>query len=640
MRQEPIEPGDAGGNAAAGPASTAPERAFFHPAPYPRRDDPEAMPTLSSAGGRSRRAALAGAIRAGVGNWPVAIPLLLFTVAAMIVPTLTNIATTDDWGYTRSVEILYWDIRLTIFPVVAATAVGQVLWGGLFALIFGMELGVMRLATVVMVAVGAVALFAILRQVGASRGRSAIGMALYLFNPLTFVLSFTFMTDPHLTSLLLISLALYLRGLKPDAEIGWLIVLGSIVAGYAFLVRQQGALLPLAVVLWLVASRRLPLNGTGLRRGVQVAFAPFVMLVGYYVWLRYFNDVPDVQQNFFAEVLDQGWEGTWLLVRRLGFYVPMYLGVLLLPIAVALLPGLRERAEDRFFRGPVGYWLFLLWSGTLLTSFFLLTRNGRVMPYMPQFVGPSGFGPPDVQGSRRRLVEDDRILFTLTIAAIFGAILLGLFVLRRIGNARQVLRPRLPAAGSPENHAAGMVAMVAFWQFVGMLPPSYHYLNRGISLDRYLLPLIPLAIVLLLWAVRDIAIVQPAAWVGVALFAVVSTAGTRDYLVFMDAVWDMARYANTQGIANTQLDAGSGWDGYHLYTKMLDEGITASRAPRGSPWWLYFYAKPTDATYVVSTNPAVPKGYIRVAARPYDQWLEDDTVYVYLMRRVGWSWPP
>jgi hypothetical protein len=146
--------------------------------------------------------------------------------------------------------------------------------------------------------------------------------------------------------------------------------------------------------------------------------------------------------------------------------------------------------------------------------------------------------------------------------------------------------------------------------------------------------------VLVLWAVRDVPMFQPAAWVGIALFAVVSTAGTRDYLVFMDAIWDMGRFANAQGVRNTQLDAGSGWDGYHLYTMMLDEDITKARSPRGSPWWLYFYAKPTDSSYIVSTDPGKYKGYVVLERREYDQWLEDDPVYVYLLRYWEFSWPP
>lgn len=573
-------------------------------------------------------------------NWPVLIPLVLFAIAAMVIPTMANIATTDDWGYSRSVEILVEDLHLRIFPVVAATAVGQVLWGALFAAIFGMTLGVMRLSTVVIVAVGAVALYAILRQLGVSKGRSATGMALYLFNPLGFILSFTFMTDPHFISVLLISLALYMRGLHLGREVGWVIILASIVAGYAFLIRQQGAFIPLSVVLWLIVSRRLPVGRVGIRRALQVALAPTLMFIGYYIWLRFFNDVPDVQEGFVEEVIGAGWAGTWLLIRRLPFYVIMYLGVFLIPVVIALLPGYRERTQGRFFESVPGYWLFLGWLGFLMTMFFGLTRDGRVMPYMPQFVGPSGFGPPDVLGSRRRLIEDGRILEGLTIAAIFGAVLIGLVLLRKVHGSQQILRPRRPAAGSPENHAAGLVAIMALWQFLGMLPPSYHYLNRGISLDRYMLPLIPLAIALVLWAIRDVSLVQPVAWVGITLFAVVSTAGTRDYLVFMDTIWDLGHYANLRGVANTKLDAGSGWDGYHLYTQMLDEGILKAKSPPGSPWWIYFYAKPTDSTYIISTNPRGHEGYTVVERRTYDQWLEDDPVAVYLLRQDDAPWPP
>src|SRR6476620_8021026 len=87
-------------------------------------------------------------------HWQIIVVMTIFAGSAFIVPTLTNVATTDDWGYSRSVEILYHEHRLTVFPVVAATAVFQVFWGWIFATVFGMTLGVMRLSTVVMVGLG------------------------------------------------------------------------------------------------------------------------------------------------------------------------------------------------------------------------------------------------------------------------------------------------------------------------------------------------------------------------------------------------------------------------------------------------------------------------------------------------------
>ncbi len=88
---------------------------------------------------------------------------------------------------------------------------------------------------------------------------------------------------------------------------------------------------------------------------------------------------------------------------------------------------------------------------------------------------------------------------------------------------------------------------------------------------------------------------------------------------------------------NERLDAGSGWDGYHLYTVMLEENDTTARSPEGSPWWVYFYAKPTDSSFIVTTDPNVRRGYFTVAQQEYDQWLERDPVYVYLIRR--WNMP-
>lgn len=265
------------------------------------------------------------------------------------------------------------------------------------------------------------------------------------------------------------------------------------------------------------------------------------------------------------------------------------------------------------------------------------------MPFAAQFVGLGGLGPPDVRGSRQRLVERDTdFTLTLTIVSALGAILLGLVICRK-----------LITEATPERAGFWLVAIVGFWQLVGVFPPSYHYTNRGATLDRYLLPLIAILLIAALWALRDVNLFQPIAWTALAGVAVFSVAAERDYLVFMEAIWDMAEYANENGVENDRLDAGAGWDGYHLYTMMLDENITRSRSPRGSPWWLTFYAKPTDSSYIVTTDPAGLTGYVRVETREYDQWLEDDPVHVHLVKQwylpfpvdessdsPGWFWTP
>ena len=185
---------------------------------------------------------------------------------------------------------------------------------------------------------------------------------------------------------------------------------------------------------------------------------------------------------------------------------------------------------------------------------------------------------------------------------------------------------------------AGLVLSIALWQVIGVMPPSYHYIGWAAgSLDRYLLPLVPLAIALALWGLRGARMALPVGWVVVAALAVFSVAGTRDYLVFMREVWAMGGQAVAAGVPLDRLDAGSGWDGYYLYEYGRANHIR-SRTPKGGPWWVYFYAPATDSSYVVAGKPL--QRHLTIFRRPYSSWLQRQPTFIYLVRRWGVTWPP
>src|ERR671913_866863 len=210
-----------------------------------------------SPAGTGSRALSPSRIVTGVrANWVLLAVYVAFALAAVVVPTLAPVATTDDWAYARSAQILLNEARLTIFPVVAATAVFQIVWGALFGFIFEPTLGVFRLSTVVITALGGLALYGLCRDLGVARARSALGVASFLFNPLVFVLAFTFMTDAHFMALLVIASWFYAKALEPEKIDGRLLVAGSGVAALAFLTRQQGALIVPAGGVFLRLSRR------------------------------------------------------------------------------------------------------------------------------------------------------------------------------------------------------------------------------------------------------------------------------------------------------------------------------------------------------------------------------------------------
>jgi 4-amino-4-deoxy-L-arabinose transferase-like glycosyltransferase len=586
------------------------------------------VPTAAIAGPR----AATGTRHAGLalrGTAQRSLPLLavlaLFGISAFVVPTMAPVAVGDDWVYARSVEILLRQHQLKILDLSVVTLVFQVFWGALFAELFGPSLGALRLSTVAIMGLSGIACYGLCRELGISRGRSALGVAAYLFHPLAFVLAFTFMTDPHFTALLVIATYFYAHGLRPAERRSWSILAGSGVAAFAFLVRQQGALIPFAVVVYLLASRRLRPNRDGVGLALRVAAVPAAATLLYYLWILRVNGVPLQQRSFLDSMRQAGWPGTWQLIRWLTFIAAMYLGFFTLPIALAALVRL-----PRLTRAvpAVGWALVCAWAAIVVGGVALFDQPGRWpartrMPYIPQYVGPSGLGPPDVRGSRPWLFTDRRLLDWLTAACAVASLLL---VLALVG------RMRTPA--TPDRAAAGLVLTIGLWQAVGVLPPSYHFRTWAVSMDRYLLPLLPFAVCLGLWALRDVWLPLPLAWVAVAALAVFSVAGTRDFLVFQQATWQLARDANAQGIPNTKLDAGAAWDGYHLWEYSNAHHIpprTPASAAGGRPWWTNLFAPATDSSYVVATAPQ--QGYDVVKQVEYSSWLMRQPTYLYLLRR-------
>jgi hypothetical protein len=301
----------------------------------------------------------------------------------------------------------------------------------------------------------------------------------------------------------------------------------------------------------------------------------------------------------------------------------MYLGLFTLPLVAAALPGVRGLVRAT---APRGWILFAVWQAILLVGVTAFWGQGSLMPYIGQFFGSGGPGAPDVLGSRPILLGPE-VRSALTVVCLIASLLLALIAAQAMG-----------VPPSRERSRAGLVLSIGLGQVLGVMPPSYHYIGWAAgSLDRYLLPLVPLTIALALWALRGVRIVLPLGWIVVAVLALFSVAGTRDYLVFMHAVWAMGDEALAAGVPLDRLDAGSGWDGYHLYEYGLEHRIR-SRTPKGGPWWVYFYAPATDSAYVVSGKPL--PGHRVIRERPYSSWLQREPTNLYLLHRDGVPWPP
>lgn len=544
---------------------------------------------------------------------PITLVFLVFLISMLVIPTFSNVPVGDDWVYTLSVEMLIEEGRLEILDLSVVTLVFQISWGALFS-IFDVSFVSTRLSTIALVLMSTAALYALCRDMNISRQRSALGAAAYLFNPLTFGLAFTFMTDPHFTALLVISTWLYVRGLQPNHVRPRTILLASVVASLAFLVRQQGILIPAAVGLYLLSAGRWKLNAAGARMTALVAGIPALAVIFYYAWLFLVHGAPEQQGAFLDEMVDAGIRETRILISRMAYITLAYIGIFVLPISLAAVWTLRSLRMPGWWPGRLAMGA---WFAVLIVGAIVFTGAGRHMPYIPQYAGPQGIGPTDLHGGRPWLLDGDIVAWLTWVALISSAIFI-LFVAGRLSD---------PA--SPGRASASLLCMIGFWQMVGILPPSFHFRNWIISVDRYLLPLVPISIVLLLWAVRERPLIMPIAWITTALIAAFSIIGTRDFLVFQSATWEMAHEAVDSGVPLVQLDAGASWDGYYLYDYSIEHGID-QRTP-GGPWWTDLFGPATDSTYVVSTR-QLPEHEV-IQQESYSSWMDGDTRTMYLLRK-------
>jgi 4-amino-4-deoxy-L-arabinose transferase-like glycosyltransferase len=558
-----------------------------------------------------------------------------FVASAFVVPTLAPVSVSDDALYSRSVETLLRDGELEVLPLSAAFQVFQTAWGGLFGMIFGDSLGVFRVSTVALVLLGGWAAYGLCRELGVSTSRSALGACLYLFNPLSYVMSFTFMSDAPLAALVVISAYCYARGLAAGGEDGGWVVAGSVACAAALLVRQPGGLVAVAVAGFLVASRRVGPDRAGAAILARVLAVPLAALAVYLGWAYLLHGLPDdTAQSFVAGELSKSTSSA-LWIRRILFAEAVYPGFFVLPVGLAAVGSVVALAR----RTRVLGWLAVAAWAAVVIQGLTMGRTG-VMPYLSSFVTRSGLGPAaDLRGGRPPLfaVEAWGVLTVLCVAAVFVVLL-------------TVCR-RFSVPDSPERDRAILVIWVLALQALAVFATSIALRNDpAASRDRYLLPLLPLVVCLALWAVSRVRLVIPLAWLGAAAFAAFSVAGTHDMLALQAAAWDLGYRARADGVALERLDVGAGWAAYHRYQRGPVPGGAAAGPPGGldgpSPlskydvpaWWTGFYQSGPVPDYVVATDELL--GHTTLEREEYSSWLSTKPTYVYLVRRDESGGPP
>ncbi len=465
----------------------------------------------------------------------------------------------DDWSYAYTVRHLASSGEIKFLPWASPSMVAQIWYGAFLSVVFGFSFELLRASTVVMAVAGVAAFFLVARRLTASGPAAALATAVFALCPLYVNLAFTFMTDVPALAVSLWAVYFYLSGLT-ERRPGYLF-LGAVAASVALLIRQQGALVVVAAA---IAALAAPGWSTRERaRGLALIVAlPALVFAGYHAWLFGVHGAPAGTSIRFGELLAL----SPLTIANGGFRTLCYLGLLLMPVAVALLPALLGSR-----RRSLGVAVLVLAA----CAVFLYLREGALMFYLTNILYDLGVGaltlrdtlflglPPDIHGGTP-------LALGLTIISAVAA---GVLVTAWMDTDT---RDRSPETILP-------LALLA-------VATAGALLQVGFYLDRYVLPLVPFALLVTLVAQPKL---RPGR-VSVALLAVLAwyaVAGTHDYMA-----WNRARHVGiehlrSRGVSVKETDGGVEYNGWHLAAELgtwptIEEARTGQPASRKSWWWV------------------------------------------------------
>lgn len=502
-------------------------------------------------------------------------------VSVVILPTFADVAIHDDWVYSRVAYNLSELGRLEVPPHSAVYAIFDGAWGALFSLPFGFSLGALRFASVVLVALSALALYGLALELGARCERAALATAVYLFNPLTLVLAFTYMTDSHVMALVTIAIYLYVRAWKrgrlSDA------FLGSVVATFALLSRNTGIVVALGAAAYAFRRREW-------RRAAAVGGLPVAVALGLELWYSAPSQMGSREEQVVAGLRDL--HATWDVGLVVAFLALIYIGIFALPLVATS----RLRLPPR----PVPLVALVAVGLTMINGLTGRFAPPARMPYGRDWLNGDGLGPLALVGTRSPF--PGWILVVLGIAAVAGAV---------------------AAAWIIFSTKAGVMGWLGVALGLSLVPTGFVFMP---PLDRYFLVLFPVALGILA-AAQEERRRTVIGWVCVGIMALYAVAGTHDYLTLQKETWDLAEATTRDGVALTQLDAGGGWVGWKFSFYQPETHVSTPNPP----WWLGWGS--VDSTYVISID-VHPEGYGVVRTVELDTWLSRPDTIV-LSRRNG-----
>jgi len=517
--------------------------------------------------------------------WAAAAALLAVLASAPFVEAGFN----DDWGYAHIALNLAKTGHFYYGNLSVPTLLFQAYWGSALIHLFGFSFQLLRFSTLPFAMGCGVLCYRIARMAGLPAPSALFASVALVTSPLFTPLAASFMTDVYGCFFTL--LAIYLGALAGRESLTarkiclWLTA--STVAGYVGgLDRQLVYIASGSVLLWAIWNWRR--EGTILITAVGLLAA---LCGGALLVLQWQAQQPDAMGMKIYTV------STW---RKAAIFP----GQAILTLALLILPAIAG-----FGKARTTLRLYAISSASVAGGFTLYWRLGHhlLFPWMTNLILPVGILPPGIEmrGSRPVVLgQEASILITVVVLAALvhlGAMLLGSFRMR-VGDFLQA-----PAAV----------------QLIGLFGAAYFvtlvFISRDEVFDRYLLPLLPIALIAILLLNRTPALSN---WIVLAIFALYGVATTHDYFSELQARVTAFQNLRAIGIEERHISGGvelDGWTQAKLKGKMFLPPKDAIPGP--NEYWLARLTPAIDPHYMLSWSVEPGTALASLPAVSFVTWL-------------------
>lgn len=489
---------------------------------------------------------------------------VIFAVSIVIVDPRGEMPLDDDWNFAMATWHFHETGEFRFSRLTGMSLRGQVVWGALWTELFGRSHEVLRASTLFLAAATILLFFELLVRIGVESKRAFFLTLVLLFSPMFFWSAFTYMTHVPYLFLSVASFYFAVRGVGEKRLM--LVVAAGVIALASCLIRQTGlANMVPAVVGIALAWRSLPRKGWW----VTTAAAPFVAFGVLFAGTNLLQGYPG-QINEHLHI----WRGGLLsdlaamaeiAHRYISFnfeFAFLFFLPVMLPIALVTLRTRLGRISTLAVL-PVT----LLSAGIQIALMQPLPYPTRGNVFSNLALGPLTLRDTFIWSMNyvTSLGLASRIVLTLFAAA--GAAVLLAFV---VTSAARALASQAPAEEEATTAGAGSGArMPVLMGLSHVVVATVLLFASGIYFDRYSID----STWGLLVAAGFIPISARVRWVNVSilvLVAVLSVAGTAEYLAWNRARWDAYRFLRARGVTLQQMDAGyevnqyllGGWDGH------------------------------------------------------------------------------